>query len=64
MKAASFPPSPGNAHGCHFLPGNQAGFRIFKGHGDTLFVSALPCSCSPEPVSSFPAWDPENKAST
>lgn len=61
MKIASFLPSPGNAHGCHFLPGNQAGFRIYKGCRDTPFISALPCSCFPEPVSSFLAWDPANK---
>lgn len=63
MKTATFPPSPGNAHGCHFLPGNQADFRVYKGCRDTLFVAVLTCSCSPEPVSSFPAWDPTNKAS-
>lgn len=33
-----------------------------KGRGDTLLVSTLPCSCSLEPVSSFPAWDPARKA--
>lgn len=34
-----------------------------KGRGDTLLVSVLPCGCSPEPVSSFPSWDPVRKAS-
>lgn len=62
MKTATFPSSPGNAHGCHFLPGNQADFRIYNGCRGTLFVSALTCSCSLEPVSSFPGWDPTNKA--
>lgn len=53
MKTASFPPSPGNAHGCHFLPGNQRGFRIYERCRDTPFVSVLPCGCSLEPVSFF-----------
>lgn len=50
-----------DAGGCHFLLGNQAGFRNYKGCRDIPFVSTLPYSCFPEPISSFPAWNPSNK---